>query len=336
MNTNRNILTLDEFRFSEIRNFPQATGELSSLLRDIGLAAKQINLEIGKAGLGDIMGETDLVNVQGEIVKKLDLFANNQLINVLKRGISCAGVVSEEMDDVVIFDDAISRNSKYIVAFDPLDGSTNIDNCISIGTIFGIYQRSSKPGESCVPEDFVLQGKKMIAAGYVIYGSSTMFVFATTRGVNGFTLDQSIGEFYLSHPQIKCPNDGTIISVNYTNYYHYASGVQNYLQHCQLKNKEKEGVYTQRHVGSMVADLHRNLLKGGIFLNPSTTVFPDGKLRLAYECNPMAFIFENAGGKAISDNNRTLDIPFDNIHQRTPLYIGSSNMITELQEFLKM
>lgn len=334
MNTSRNILTLDEFRFSEIRNFPEATGELSSLLRDIGLAAKQINLEISKAGLGDILGETDIVNIQGEIVKKLDMFANNQLINVLKRGISCAGIVSEEMDDVVIFDDNISRNSKYIVAFDPLDGSTNIDNCISIGTIFGIYLRSSAPGSECVAEDFVLQGNKMIAAGYVIYGSSTMFVFATKRGVNGFTLDQSIGEFYLSHPQIKCPENGTIISVNYTNFYHYNDGVQQYLQHCQDKNKEKEEMYTQRHVGSMVADLHRNLLKGGIFLNPSTTSFPDGKLRLAYECNPMAFIFEYAGGKATDGNKRILDVPFDNIHQRSPLYIGSSKMITELEGFL--
>ena len=334
MNATRNVLTLDEFRFSEIRNFPQATGELSNLLRDIGLAAKLINTEVNKAGLVDILGETELVNVQGEKVKKLDLFANNQMMAVLKRGISCAGIVSEELEDIVVFDDQMSRNSKYIVAFDPLDGSSNIDNCISIGTIFGIYLRSTAPGEPCGPEDFILQGKKMVAAGYVIYGSSTMFVFATTRGVNGFTLDPSIGEFYLSHPNIRCPENGSIVSVNYCNYFHYSPGVMKYLEYCQVKNKEKENYYSQRHVGSMVADLHRNLIKGGIFLNPSTTDYPDGKLRLAYECNPWAFIFEYAGGLAIDGEQRILDVPFKNIHQRSALYIGSRSMINELELFL--
>jgi fructose-1,6-bisphosphatase I len=333
MNNTKNVLTLDEFRFSEIRNFPEATTELSNLLRDIGLAAKQINLEISRAGLVDILGETGLVNVQGEKVKKLDMFANHKMAAVLKRGISCAGIVSEELEDIVIFDDDLSRNSRYIVAFDPLDGSSNIDNCISIGTIFGIYLRATTPGQPCTAEDFILQGKKMVAAGYVIYGSSTMFVFATTRGVNGFTLDPSIGEFYLSHPNLKCPENGSIVSVNYCNYFHYPAGVKNYLEHCQLKNKETENYYSQRHVASMVADLHRNLIKGGIFLNPSTTDFPDGKLRLAYECNPWAFIFENAGGLAIDGTRRILDMPFKNIHQRAPLYIGSRTMILELQKY---
>ncbi len=336
MSTARNVLTLDEFRFSEMRNFPHATGQLSNLLRDIGLAAKLINLEINRAGLVDILGETELVNVQGEQVKKLDLFANHTLMGVLKRGISCAGVVSEEEEDVVIFDDEMSCQSKYIVAFDPLDGSSNIDNCISIGTIFGIYLRTSPAGTHCTPDDFELEGNKMVAAGYVIYGSSTMFVFATSRGVNGFTLDPSIGEFYLSHPAMKCPEKGAIVSVSFSNIYHYPTAVIKYLEHCQIVNKDKENHFSQRNVGSMVADLHRNLMKGGIFMNPPTTNYTDGKLRLAYECNPWAYIFEKAGGRAIDGYQRTLDVPFKNIHQRAPLYIGSSEMIAELEELFRM
>lgn len=334
MNINRTVMTLDEFRFHELRHFPNATGELSNLLRDIGLAAKLINVEINKAGLVDILGETGTMNVQGEQVKKLDLFANHQLLAVLKRGISCAGIVSEELEDVVVFEDEMSRNSKYIVAFDPLDGSSNIENCISIGTIFGIYRRTSDPGVPCRAEDFALEGRNMVAAGYVIYGSSTIFVFATRRSVNGFTLDPSIGEFCLSHPNMKCPENGNIVSVNYGNIFHYAPGVQRYLTYCQERNGEKEGLYTQRHVGSMVADLHRNLLKGGIFLNPATTAHPEGKLRLIYESNPWAFIFEVAGGMATDGQRRILDIGFTHLHQRTPLYIGSRAMMTELEGFL--
>ncbi|MEO6230718.1 MAG: class 1 fructose-bisphosphatase [Ferruginibacter sp.] len=334
MNRSGNMLTLDEFRVSEIRNFPMATGELSNLLRDIGLAAKQINVEVNKAGLVDIIGDTGTVNIQGEQVKKLDMYANDQLIAVLKRGISCAGIVSEEMDDIVVFDDKMSSKSKYIVAFDPLDGSSNIDNCISIGTIFGIYKRKSAPGKPCTKNDFKLEGKSMVAAGYIIYGSSTMFVFATTRSVNGFTLDPSIGEFYLSHPNIKCPEKGQIYSINQGNYYHYSKGLQGYLDHILQKNKEKESTYTQRHVASMVADLHRNLIKGGIFINPATTGFPNGKLRLIYECNPWAFIFEVAGGIATDGKKRILDIKFKDLHQRTPLFIGSKKMMKEIETFL--
>jgi fructose-1,6-bisphosphatase I len=283
----------------------------------------------------DILGETGSLNVQGEQVKKLDLFANQQMVGVLKRGVSCAGIVSEELEDVIVFDDKMSSHSKYIVAFDPLDGSSNIDNCISIGTIFGIYQRKSPTGQPCNAEDFILQGKNMVAAGYVIYGSSTMLVFATTRSVNGFTLDPPIGEFYLSHPNIKCPDNGAIYSINQSNYLNYSPGVQKYLDYFLAKNKEKEGTYTMRHVGSMVADLHRNLIKGGIFLNASTKTFPNGRLRLLYECNPWAFIYEVAGGKAINGKERILDVEFKDIHQRTPLFIGSKIMVNELESFLK-
>ncbi len=333
---NRTVLTLDEFRFYEVRNFPAATGELSSLLRDIALAAKLINLEVNKAGLVDILGETGAVNIQGEQVKKLDMFANDQMIHVLRRGISCAGVISEELEEPVVFDDKMSCNSKYIVAFDPLDGSSNIEYSISIGTIFAIYHRKSPQGTACTKEDFLIEGKSMVTAGYVIYGSSTLFVFATGRGVNGFTLDPSIGEFFLSHPNIKCPSKGKIVSVNYANLYNYSHGVQQYLLHCLQKNKEKEGAYGQRHVGSMVADLHRNLIQGGIFLNPASKAYPNGKLRLIYESNPWAFIYEQAGGKAITEEGRVLETKCDDLHQRTPLFIGSSSMIDELHEYLKI
>ena len=334
MSINQNVLTLDEFRFTEQRNFPQATGELSTLLRDIAFAAKLINAEVNKAGLADLLGDTGMINIQGEEVKKLDILANDTLISCLKRGISCAGVVSEELDGMISFDDDKSRQSKYIVAFDPLDGSSNIDNCISIGTIFGVYLRSSEAGKKCTVEDFQFQGKNMVAAGYVIYGSSTIFVYATTRSVNGFTLDPSVGEFFLSHPNIKCPEEGRICSVNFSNYLNYSPGIQKYLDHIQQKNKEEEGYYTQRHVASMVADLHRNLIKGGIFLNPASPKYKKGKLRLVYECMPWAFIYEIAGGKAIDGTQRILDIPFNNLHQRTPLFIGSSQMINELETYL--
>ena len=237
---------------------------------------------------------------------------------------------------MVPFDDRKSCLSKYIVAFDPLDGSSNIDNCISIGTIFGIFLRSSDPGQKCTREDFQLQGKNIVAAGYVIYGSSTIFVYATTRSVNGFTLDSSVGEFFLSHPNIQCPDEGRICSVNFSNYLNYSRGIQKYLDHIQQRNKEEEGYYTQRHVASMVADLHRNLIKGGIFLNPSTTKYPNGKLRLVYECMPWAFIYEVAGGRAIDNSRRILDVETKDLHQRTPLFIGSKTMIEELESFLQL
>jgi fructose-1,6-bisphosphatase I len=335
MISRKNILTLDEFRFNEQRDFPEATGEFSSLLRDLAFAAKLINAEVSKAGLMDILGDTGDINVQGEKVKKLDVFANDTLTRVLRRGISCAGVVSEEEEHFIAFDDEMSCQSKYVVGFDPLDGSSNIDNGISIGTIFGVYLRKTAPGTPATAEDFHLEGKNMVAAGYVLYGSSTIFVYATNRKVNAFTLDPSVGEFYLSHPDIRVPENGNILSVNYTNFYNYSPGIQRFLYNCQLQNKEDEGIIVQRHVASMVADLHRNLIKGGILLNPATTKFPDGKLRLAYECNPWAFIFEVAGGRAIDGKQRILDIPFNDIHQRTPLIIGSKALVDELEVLIR-
>ena len=331
---NRQILTLDEFTIQSLRQFPHATGELSTLLRDIGLAAKRINVEVNKAGLVDILGETGDVNVQGEEVKKLDEFANHQFMGVLQRGVSCAGIASEEMDDYVGFDDDVSKQSKYVCLFDPLDGSGNIDVNVSIGTIFSIYRRLSPLGSAVTREDFLQPGNKQVAAGYIVYGSSTMLVYATRRGVNGFTLDPSIGEFCLSHPNIKCPEVGKIYSVNHGNFFQYLDGVRKYINNCQNKNKDNGGPYTQRYIGSMVSDVHRNLIKGGIFMYPGTKDRPKGKLRLLYECNPFAFIVEVAGGRSTNGEQSVLNVIPTELHERTPFYVGSSAMMDELESCL--
>lgn len=331
---NRKVQTLDEFTIQQLRDFPKATGELSNLLRDIGLAAKRIHVEVNKAGLVDILGDYGTTNVQGEEVKKLDIFANNQLVGVLRHGISCAGVGSEEMDDIVVFNDETSNRSKYVCLFDPLDGSSNIDVNVSIGTIFSVFRRVSELGKPATEEDFLQQGNKQIAAGYIIYGSSTMLVYATRRGVNGFTLDQSIGEFTLSHPDIKCPEAGKFYSVNHGNFFKMALPVQQYITACQKKDKTNGGPYTQRYIGSMVADVHRNLIKGGIFMYPGTVIKPMGKLRLMYECNPFAFIVEKAGGKATNGEMNVLDIQPTALHQRTSFFIGSIRMMEELKLYL--
>jgi fructose-1,6-bisphosphatase I len=324
MSIDRRISTLDEFTIQQLRNFPQATGELSSLLRDLGLAAKRVNVEVSKAGLVDILGDAGSINVQGEDVKKLDIFANNQFMKVLQHGISCAGIGSEEMDDIVVFDDEISNNAKYVVMFDPLDGS---------GNIFSVYRRVSEKGKPCTKADFLQTGRNQVAAGYMVYGSSTMMVYATRRGVNGFTLDPSIGEFCLSHPNIQCPVDGNIYSVNHGNFFRYEQGVQDYIHACQKKDKTNGGPYTQRYIGSMVADVHRSLIKGGIFMYPGTVDRPKGKLRLAYECNPFAFIMEVAGGRATDGKIPILDVQPTELHQRVPMFIGSKNMMAELESY---
>lgn len=334
MNVNRKVLTLDEFTIQQLRMFPNATGELSNLLRDMGLAAKRVNVEVNKAGLVDILGDAGTINVQGEDVKKLDIFANNQFMGVLRHGISCAGIGSEELDEFVVFDDEVSNNSKYVCLFDPLDGSGNIDVNVSIGTIFSVYRRISEKGRPCTKEDFLQPGRKQVAAGYIVYGSSTMMVYATRRGVNGFTLDPSIGEFTLSHPNIKCPDSGKFYSVNHGNFFQYDDKVKSYIDACQKKTRDNGGPYTQRYIGSMVADVHRNLIKGGIFMYPATIDKPKGKLRLLYECNPFAFIVEVAGGRATNGRERILDVQPTELHQRSPLFIGSRNMMDELDTYL--
>src|SRR4029079_188180 len=286
---NRQVVTLDEFTIREMRAFPKATGELAGLLRDIGVAAKRANVEVNKAGLVDSRGNTGDINVQGEEVKKLDEFANDQLTGVLRHGISCAGIASEELDDMIVFEDDIRRGSKYICMFDPLDGSSNIDVNVSIGTIFSVYRRVTDAGTPVTIKDFLQPGNRQVAAGYIIYGSSTILVYATRRGVNGFTLDQSIGEFCLSHPGIRCPETGKMYSVNHGHFFRYSDGVKKYIDLCQHKTESSGGPYTQRYIGSMVSDVHRNLIKGGIFMYPGTADRPNGKLRLLYECNPFAF-----------------------------------------------
>ena len=331
---NRKVLTLDEFTIREMRAFPKATGELAGLLRDIGLAAKRVNVEVNKAGLVDILGDTGNVNVQGEEVKKLDEFANDEFTGVLRHGISCAGIASEELDDVVIFNDEISQNSKYICMYDPLDGSSNIDVNVSIGTIFSVYRRVTQTGTPVTIKDFLQAGNRQVAAGYIIYGSSTILVYATKRGVNGFTLDQSVGEFCLSHPDIKCPENGKMYSVNHGNFFGYSEEVKKYIEVCQKKNKTNGGPYTQRYIGSMVSDVHRNLIRGGIFLYPATEEKPKGKLRLLYECNPLAYMVEIAGGKATDGTQRILEKIPTELHERTPFFIGSIKMMEELEEYL--
>jgi fructose-1,6-bisphosphatase I len=334
MNVNRRVQTLDEFTIQQLRDVPNATGELSNLLRNIGLAAKRVNVEVNKAGLVDILGDTGTINVQGEEVKKLDIYANDQFTRVLGHGISCAGIASEELDDFVAFDDDKSVNSKYVCLFDPLDGSSNIDVNVSIGTIFAVYRRITPIGTVVTREDYLQPGNKQVAAGYIVYGSSTMMVYATRRGVNGFTLDPSIGEFTLSHPDIKCPDKGKIYSVNHGNFFQYEEGVRNYITTCQKKDKTNGGPYTQRYIGSMVSDVHRNLIRGGIFMYPGTIDKPNGKLRLLYECNPFAFIIAVAGGKATNGKIRILDVVPTELHQRTPMFIGSKLMMDELETYL--
>jgi len=330
----KKLITMDEFTIRETRQFPQATGELSALLRDIGLAGKLINQQVLKAGLADILGKHGATNVQGEEQMKLDIFANDTLINVLKNSADCAGVASEENDNHLCYDDSFSVNSKYVVLFDPLDGSSNIDVNAPIGTIFAIYRRVSELGQPVTKEDFLQAGNKLMAAGYIIYGSSTMMVYATKLSVNGFTLEPSIGEFCLSHPNIKIPADGKIYSINQGNTVKLSEGMKAYLNYCMESNKEDGRPYGHRYIGSMVADMHRTLIKGGIFMYPADNSSPKGKLRLQYECNPMAFLIEAAGGVASYGDGNILDIEPSELHQRTPIFIGSKNMVKKALEIV--
>ncbi|HVV56432.1 MAG TPA: class 1 fructose-bisphosphatase [Mucilaginibacter sp.] len=325
--------TLGQFIIEKQADFPYAKGELSRLLRDIGIAAKIVNREVNKAGLADILGENGTVNVQGEGQKKLDVYANEQFISALKHGGECCIVASEENDDYIHLDTDVSKDAKYIVAIDPLDGSSNIDVNVGIGTIFSIYRRKTTKGRATI-EDVLQKGTEQVAAGYVIYGSSTMLVYTTGKGVNGFTLDPSIGEFCLSHPDMKIPKDGVIYSINEGYYVHFPDGVKKYIKYCQVEDEKTNRPYTSRYIGSMVADVHRNLIKGGIFIYPITAQAPKGKLRLVYECNPMAFIIEQAGGRASNGYERILDLEVSELHQRSAIFIGSENMVHKAEEMM--
>ena len=319
-------VTLDRYIMHNQNSFAFATGELSQLLRDIGLAAKIINREINRAGLIDITGGFGTNNVQGEAQQKLDVVANIRFIRSLINGGEVCAIISEEDDDIIYTG---NNKSKYVVAIDPLDGSSNIDVNVSIGTIFSIYRRISPVGEPPILEDFLQGGEEQVAAGYILYGSSTILVYTTGNGVAGFTYDTSLGEFILSHPKIKSPKDGKIFSYNEGNLNKYDIRVQNYLTECRNRN------YTARYIGSLVADFHRNLLKGGIYLYPPTDKDPMGKLRLMYECYPLAMIAEQAGAKASDGQQRVLDIKPESLHQRVPFYIGSEDMVKEVTKGLK-
>jgi fructose-1,6-bisphosphatase I len=330
------VKTLSQFILENEANFPYATGELTRLLSDIGTAAKIINREVNKAGLVNILGETGDTNIQGEEVKKLDIYANDQLIAALSSGGECCVMGSEENEHIIEVSSAGLHNAKYVVLFDPLDGSSNIDVNASIGTIFSIYRRITAGEGPGALEDCLQKGTEQVAAGYVIYGSSTILVYTTGNGVNGFTLDPSIGEFCLSHPDIRTPKDANIYSLNEGNAAHFPEGVKNYIAFCKEVNKEDGRPYTSRYIGSFVADFHRNLLKGGIFIYPPTAKAPNGKLRVVYEVNPLAFIIEQAGGRASGGKSRVLEIEPKTLHQRTPLFIGSENMVKLAEKYLEM
>jgi len=329
------VTTLGQFIIEKQADFPYAKGELSRLLRDIGIAAKIVNREVNKAGLVDILGDNGTTNIQGEGQKKLDVYADEQFISALRSGGECCVVASEEHDDCIFIDSHISKNAKYIVCIDPLDGSSNIDVNVSVGTIFSIYRRTDPTGP-IRPEEVLQPGTQQVAAGYVIYGSSTMLVYTTGKGVNGFTLDPSIGEFCLSHPNMRMPSDGTIYSINEGNYVKFPQGVKDYIKYCQVEDAETHRPFTSRYIGSMVADVHRNLIKGGVFLYPTTSSHPQGKLRLMYECNPLAFIVEQAGGKATDGYRRILDIQPQYLHERTPIFIGSTAMVEKVEKFIQL
>lgn len=327
--------TLGEFIVEKQHDFPHARGELSSLLASIRLAAKIVNREINKAGLADITGASGQANIQGEEQQKLDVYANEKFKAALEARDQVCGVASEEEDEAVAFSKELNKNAKYVVLMDPLDGSSNIDVNVSVGTIFSIYRRISPVGGPPSAEDFLQPGHKQVAAGYVIYGSSTMLVYTTGNGVNGFTYDPSIGSFCLSHENMRIPQDGNIYSINEGNYIRFPTGVKKYIKYCQENEPADGRPYTSRYIGSLVADFHRNLLKGGIYLYPSTQSHPTGKLRLLYECNPMAFLIEQAGGTASDGVNRIMDLKPTELHQRVPFFVGSKNMVSKVEEFLQ-
>lgn len=331
------FLTLNEVIIQKQSAFPYAKGELSRLLSHVGLAAKIVNNMINKAGLEThIIGSADNTNVQGEQQQKLDVYADNVFTKALQAsGIVC-GMASEEKDEIIIFDDELSKSGNYVICIDPLDGSSNIDVNVSVGTIFSIYYRVTPPGQSITEADFLQKGTEQVAAGYIIYGSSTMLVYTTGLGTTGFTYEPSIGEFCLSHDHMITPKAGKIYSINEGNYKQFPAGVKKYIKHCQENDRATNRPYTSRYIGSLVADFHRNLLKGGIYIYPKTASSPNGKLRLLYECNPIAFLAEQAGGMATDGyGNRILEIQPTSIHQRVSFFTGAVDMVQNAENFMK-
>ncbi|MDR3609949.1 MAG: class 1 fructose-bisphosphatase [Ignavibacteriaceae bacterium] len=327
------FMTVVRHIIEEEKMYPEATGELSRLLSDFTLAAKVISLEVNKAGLVDILGFTGDSNVHGEKVKKLDMFAHDMLVKAMDHGGHFCVMASEEEEDIIHIPSPY-KVGKYVLLFDPLDGSSNIDVNISIGTIFSIYRRVSPPGKPGTVADVLQQGMYQVAAGYVVYGSSTILVYTTGNGVHGFTLDPSFGEFLLSHENIRIPQKSKIYSINEGNYKYWHPGLKKYIKYLQEEDKATERPYSSRYVGSMVADIHRSLLYGGIFMYPADSRSPKGKLRLMYECNPMAYIIESAGGRASNGKQRILEIKPTSLHERTPVFIGSEYDVKMVEEFM--
>lgn len=327
--------TLGEFIIENQAAFKYSSGELSRIINSIRLAAKVVNYKVNKAGLVDITGAVGAQNIQGEDQQKLDVYANEVFIQTLvNREIVC-GIASEENDEyITVQGNDNCHNNKYVVLMDPLDGSSNIDVNVSVGTIFSVYRRISPIGTPVTIEDFLQPGVNQVAAGYVVYSTSTMLVYTTGHGVNGFTLNPAIGTFYLSHPNMQFPKDGNIYSINEGNYVHFPQGVKDYIKYCQLEEEERP--YTSRYIGSLVSDIHRNMIKGGIYLYPTSLKSPKGKLRLLYECNPMAFIIEQAGGKASDGFNRIMEIEPKELHERVSFFGGSYNMVEKAEDFMRL
>ncbi|WP_026913914.1 class 1 fructose-bisphosphatase [Christiangramia portivictoriae] len=326
--------TLGEFIIENQSDFPGSSGELSRLINSIRLAAKVVNHEVNKAGLVDIIGAYGETNIQGEDQQKLDVYANNKFIQTLTNREIVCGIASEENDDFIrIEGHKRDHKNKYVVLMDPLDGSSNIDVNVSVGTIFSIYQRVTPIGTPVQKEDFLQPGNMQVAAGYIIYGTSTMLVYTTGHGVNGFTLNPALGSWYLSHPDMKFPEDGRIYSINEGNYIHFPQGVKDYIKYCQEEQGDRP--YTSRYIGSMVSDIHRNMIKGGIFMYPKSSKNNNGKLRLLYECNPFAYLTEQAGGKASDGFQRIMDIKPTELHQRVPFFCGSKKMVEKAEEFMR-
>lgn len=330
------VVTLNEFIMDRQADFPFATGELSRILNDIAVASKIVSRDVRQAGLVDhILGAHGNTNIQGEEQQKLDVVADEQFIKAFEYGGEICGIASEENDDFVAFTSESAKNGKYVVLFDPLDGSSNIDVNVSIGTIFSIYRRISAVGTEATLEDMLQPGSEQVAAGYVLYGSSTMLVYTTGRGVNGFTLDPSIGEFCLSHRDMRMPETGRLYAMNEGNINICEEGLRDYVAYCQSFENDKGAPYSGRYIGSLVADFHRNMIKGGIYIYPDTTTSPEGKLRLLYECNPLAFIAEQAGGIASTGRKRIMDLKPTRLHERVPFYIGSKQMVEKAMSLLK-
>jgi len=330
------LITLQEFILTNQSDYSFATGEFSRLLNDIAVASKIVSRDVRQAGLVDhILGAQGGHNIQGEEQQKLDVVADLAFINAFEQGGEVCGIASEENDDFVAFKSEQSKNGKYIVLFDPLDGSSNIDVNVSIGTIFSIYKRVSPIGTEATLEDMLQPGTDQIAAGYVLYGSSTMLVYTTGNGVNGFTLDPSIGEFCLSHPVMKMPEIGRLYAMNEGNILECEQGLRNYVSYCQSRENQTGMPYSGRYIGSLVADFHRNLIKGGIYVYPDVLSAPEGKLRLLYECNPLALIAEQAGGLATTGRKRILELKPERLHQRVPYYVGSKLMVEKVMQCIK-